>query len=85
MTQTSPREENGGQPIAFQDHLVTTLPVGSGGTFEWHVNPSTRPGVAKGVPGREVTGPPDQPLEFKHERHVAVPPGCRYDRPGRRG
>jgi len=75
-TQTSPREENGGEPIEFQDHLVTTLPVGDAGTFEWHVNPSTRPGVAKGVPGREVTGPPDQPLEFKHEVTSPFLPGA---------
>jgi zinc carboxypeptidase len=76
MTQTSPREENGGQPIEFQDHLETTLPVGNSGTFEWHVNPSTRPSVAKGVPGRTVTGPPDQPLEFTHDLTAPFAPGA---------
>ena len=76
MTQTSPREENGGQPIEFQDRLVTTLPVGSGGSFEWHVNPSTRPNVAKGVPGQTVTGPPNEPVSFSHELTAPFLPGA---------
>jgi hypothetical protein len=76
LTATSPRAENGGQPLTFTDTLVTELPVGSDGRFEWHVNPSTRPGVAKGVPGKTVTGPPDEPLSFAHELTAPFVPGA---------
>jgi hypothetical protein len=76
LTETSPREENGGEPLTFRDNLVTTLPVGSGGSFEWHVNPSTRPNIAKGVTGRTVTGPPDAPLSFAHELTAPFLPGA---------
>lgn len=32
-------------PIGLEDKLESTLVVGSGHAFEWHVNPSTRPAV----------------------------------------
>jgi hypothetical protein len=36
-----------GTPLQVSDHLETTYDVGEEGTFRWHVNPSTRPVVAK--------------------------------------
>jgi hypothetical protein len=47
----------------FTDTLDTTTQVGSNGVFEWHVNPSTRPLVAKGS-GRPPHGDPSAPIEF---------------------
>ena len=41
----------------FTDTLESTLKVGSGGTFDWHVNPSTRPLAIKSS-GRPATGAP---------------------------
>lgn len=42
------------------DHLETTLDVGDSGAFRWHVNPSTRPIVAK-ASGSPQTGEPSAP------------------------
>ncbi|MGH2762575.1 MAG: M14 family metallopeptidase [Thermoleophilaceae bacterium] len=47
----------------FTDTLETTMQVGSDGRFEWHVNPSTRPLVAK-EKGEQTTGEPSPPQEF---------------------
>jgi murein tripeptide amidase MpaA len=81
-TLTSPRPENGGQPIALTDSLVDTLGVGTDGTFSWHVNPSTRPMVAKGVPGREVDGRPQSaPRDFEGSG-TPFPPNEGEDLPG---
>jgi hypothetical protein len=49
-TATSPvRDASGvpGAPIAFEDTLDTALDVPASGVVDWHVNPSTRPIVAK--------------------------------------
>jgi hypothetical protein len=49
-TETSPvidAEGKIGKAALYHDRLETTLPVGDSGTFTWHVNPSTRPAVAK--------------------------------------
>jgi hypothetical protein len=50
-SQTSPvikdTKGNTGPPIDFKDVLDTTVSVGDSGTFEWHINPSTRPYVQK--------------------------------------
>jgi hypothetical protein len=35
------------EPRLIDDHLDTTLRVGAAGAFVWHVNPSTRPYVAR--------------------------------------
>jgi hypothetical protein len=46
MTETSPviqPDGTVGDPILFGDRLSSTTTVGPDGTFEWHVNPSTRP------------------------------------------
>ncbi len=81
----------------FTDTLDTTTLVGSDGLFEWHVNPSTRPLVAK-ESGRAPTGDPSPPQEFAIAgRHHAVrgvqqpaavvlrgPPGQRAERHGDR-
>ena len=52
-----------GEPQELQDTLDTTMQVPASGTFEWHVNPSTRPVVAESR-GREPTGEPSPPLQF---------------------
>ena len=39
------------------DHLETMLDVGGAGAFRWHVNPSTRPVVAKGSPNPGAPSP----------------------------
>ena len=63
-TSTSPVITDGveGDPILFDDHLETVLDA-PGGAFEWHVNPSTRPVVAKAT-GRPAQGEPSPPIQF---------------------
>jgi hypothetical protein len=51
------------QDTTFTDTLDSTMQVGAGGGFEWHVNPSTRPLVAQ-ERGREPTGDPSPPQQF---------------------
>ena len=51
------------QDTTFTDTLDSTMQVGADGTFEWHVNPSTRPLVAQ-ERGREATGEPSPPAQF---------------------
>jgi hypothetical protein len=48
------------KPIEFDDHLETVYDVGDNGKYEWHINPSTRPIVAK-ARGKENPGPPSPP------------------------
>ena len=50
------------EPATTEDHLETVYEVGANGRYEWHVNPSTRPLVAKdrgktnpGAPAPEET------------------------------
>ncbi len=45
---------------SIDDHLETVYDVGASGTFRWHVNPSTRPIVAKAI-GRPGGGQPSAP------------------------
>ena len=80
-TATSPRgkDENGlgifdpgGLPATFTDTLTSTMAVSDSGSFEWHVNPSTRPNVAKGVPGRTARGP--RTADFSIARNPAKTP-----------
>ena len=49
------------QPILFDDKLETVYDIGSDGRVRWHVNPSTRPLVAKetGVPDPGEPSPPE--------------------------
>ncbi|MBN1530304.1 MAG: hypothetical protein JW895_14685 [Thermoleophilaceae bacterium] len=61
MTSTSPVWQNNagteiGDPMLFPDSLTSEL-RSEGGSFRWHVNPSTRPVVA-GRDGRNPAGPP---------------------------
>lgn len=44
------------KPLTFDDKLDTTIEVGSDGRYEWHINPSTRPIVAKDS-GKMGAGP----------------------------
>ena len=82
-TLTSPRPENGGQPIALTDTLSDTLSTGGGGSFSWHVNPSTRPMVAKGVAGRVVDGRPQTATrDFETSSPPVVPNEGLADVPG---
>jgi hypothetical protein len=64
--------------LTFTDTLDSTIQVGSDGRFEWHVNPSTRPLVAKGS-GREPTGDPSPPQEFSSDGSTT--PCAEYDNP----
>ena len=52
-----------GDLATFDDTLESTMRVPSSGRFEWHINPSTRPLVAK-ERGRNPTGPPSGPITF---------------------
>lgn len=65
MTKTSPVIRDGEETdvIEFEDNLDTSMVVPGTGTFEWHINPSTRPAVAVSS-GREATGPPSDKVEF---------------------
>ena len=73
-TFTSPREENGDQPILMTDTLFDRMDFAQGGEFSWHVNPSTRPMVAKGVPGRVVDGRPQTaPMDFETAGNPLIP------------
>ena len=51
------------QDTTFTDTLDSTLRSPAGGSFEWHVNPSTRPLVAQ-ERGREATGDPSPAQAF---------------------
>jgi murein tripeptide amidase MpaA len=51
------------QDTTFTDTLDSTMQVSADGSFEWHVNPSTRPLVAQ-ERGREPTGDPSPPQQF---------------------
>ncbi len=46
-----------GKPLTTEDHLETVYKVGSDGKYTWHVNPSTRPVVAKDR-GKQNAGEP---------------------------
>ncbi len=90
-TATSPQapDENGlpifdpnGEPILFIDRLVTRLLVPKSGRFVWHVNPSTRPDVLRGRPGRVATGPPSQPQSFAHDPAAPFVPAAGAPVPG---
>jgi hypothetical protein len=64
--------------LTFTDHLNTTIQVPANGVFEWHVNPSTRPLMAKGS-GRAPTGDPSPPQQF--ESRGGTTPCANYDTP----
>ena len=47
---TAPTSNPPGGPASVAENLDTTLRVGASGTYEWHVNPSSRPAVDAGPP-----------------------------------
>ncbi len=55
-----PQPDGSQRPLQVDDKLETVYDVGQTGTFRWHVNPSTRPIVAKPT-GKEGAGPPSPP------------------------
>jgi hypothetical protein len=65
--------------LTFTDTLDSSMVVSDRkGNFEWHVNPSTRPLVAKSS-GREATGDPSPPQQF--ESRGGSTPCANYDTP----
>jgi hypothetical protein len=65
--------------LTFTDTLNSSMVVSDRkGNFEWHVNPSTRPLVAKSS-GREPTGDPSPPQEF--QSRGGSTPCANYDTP----
>lgn len=66
--------------LTFTDTLDTTMQAGPDGRFEWHVNPSTRPLVAKGG-GREATGDPSPPQELESNGPGSTTPCANFDTP----
>lgn len=58
-TETFPQEPDD-QPLLVDDKLETVYDIGSDGRVRWHVNPSTRPIVAKET-GVEDAGEPSPP------------------------
>jgi hypothetical protein len=67
--------------LTFTDNLNTTMQVGPDGRYEWHVNPSTRPLVAKGASGRAATGDPSPPQSFNSRGPGSTVPCAEYDNP----
>ncbi len=65
MTKTSPviRDGEETEVIEFEDNLNTSMEVPASGSFEWHINPSTRPAVAEST-GRVPSGDPSAKVEF---------------------
>jgi hypothetical protein len=74
--------------LTISDTLDSSMVVSDKkGAFEWHVNPSTRPLVAK-ESGREPTGDPSPPQQFQSNGSTTPcaeydnpPPGCYEDHP----
>jgi hypothetical protein len=72
-TSTSPvinSEGVEGKPILFDDALNSTMAVPDGGVFNWNVNQSTRPVVAK-QRGRAAHGSPSGPQSFDNNTPAA--------------
>ena len=91
QTATSPQgtDANGlpiydpaGTPILFTDRLKTQMVVPASGRFVWHTNPSTRPDVLRGLPGREPTGPTSPPQSFEHDPNAPFVPAAGAPVPG---
>ncbi len=67
-SQTSPvlqdAEGKTGAPISFPDRVESLLEVGDSGAFTWHVNPSTRPQLAKARTTSEIADAPASELDI---------------------
>jgi hypothetical protein len=76
-TETYPQPAGEGEepkPILFDDKLETVYDVGDSGKFRWHINPSTRPIVAKDR-GRDKNGEPSPPKPIAQTKQtVPCPP-----------
>ena len=75
-TPTSQKNDDG-SVRTFKDTLDSTMRVPSSGRFEWHINPSTRPLVAKDR-GRNPTGPPSPPIAVHRAAPRGRPPTARF-------
>jgi murein tripeptide amidase MpaA len=91
QTATSPRgaDPNGlpiydpaGTPLVFTEWLRTQMVVPESGRFVWHTNPSTRPDVLRGLPGREPTGPTSPGQSFEHDPNAQFVPAAGAPVPG---
>jgi len=67
-----------GEKQFFQDHLDTLLEVGNSETYEWHINPSTRPVVAQDR-GRPANGPPSPQQTFSGGPGLGAAPCADFD------
>ena len=67
--------------LTFEDKLNTSMQVPSTGIFEWHVNPSTRPLIAKGASGREPTGDPSPQQRFESNGPGSTTPCANFENP----
>jgi Zinc carboxypeptidase len=75
-TETSPVIQPDGttaDPILLDDRLDTSTVVGPSGTFEWHVNPSTRPIVRKESRTSEIQPEPAQTIDISSAEPVLPP------------
>ena len=81
-TFTSPvidEDGNVGEPQTFTDRLEDTITVGPTGAFEWHLNPSSRPGVIR---DKIVSTPQADPAQtFDASSATPVPPNMPKDIP----
>ena len=76
VSATSPvirRDGSTGPPRYYQDTLVSKY-RSNGGTFDWSVNPSTRPVIA-GRWGRDPEGPPQEPVELTNPAGIPAEGG----------
>jgi hypothetical protein len=71
-TETFPQAD--GKPITFDDTLDSTTEIPAGGHYQWNINQSTRPIVAR-AHGRAANGPPSPPQTFNGDATGAVPGG----------
>ena len=60
--------------VADLERATRATRAAADGRFEWHVNPSTRPAVAKGVPGREARGPRTANFPINHDPEAVFEP-----------
>jgi hypothetical protein len=62
-----------GERQFFRDNLDTSMEVPGSSSFEWHVNPSTRPLHMEQI-GRPSTGPASDPIQFSG--NLVLPDGA---------
>jgi hypothetical protein len=85
LTSTSPviqTDGSVGDPILFPDTLDSTMTVPASGTFEWHVNPSTRPIVRKESRTSDPQATPAQHIDISSAEPVLPPAAGGTDQVG---